>query len=253
MILAVNIGNTHISFCCIKNDNISKIYKIITNKNETVYGYAASLHRIFELEKINCEDFEGAIISSVVPPVTEIFKEAVKTLCNKTPLIVGAGIKTGLHIKIDDPGTIAADLVIGAVAAKEHYPLPCAIVDMGTATTITVVDGDGKYIGGTIMPGVSTSLDALTLNTSLLPHIEIKPPQKNIPTNTVDSMKSGIIFGSAGAVDKVLGKFEEEIGELKTVVSTGGMADIIAPYCTHKINSDEKLLFKGLNIIYKKN
>lgn len=254
MLLAIDAGNTNIVLGCIgENEEISAIMRIETNTRKTEYEYAADIKQVFELCHIRIGQIEGAIISSVVPPLTEILKRAVKLITGLDAMVVGAGIRTGLNISIDDPGTIAADLVTTAVAAKNYYPLPCIIIDMGTATTVTVVDKDGRYIGGAIMPGVAISLHALTQGTSLLPNIEIIPPQKTIPTNTIDSMKSGIVFGTAGSLDGIIDRYKEVLGDDVSIVATGGLAPVICPYTRHNIVIDDNLLLKGLLVIWKKN
>ena len=134
-----------------------------------------------------------------------------------------------------------------------EYPLPCIIVDMGTATTITVVGADGSYLGGSIMPGTGISLDALTRETSLLPSIDFTAPKKVIGTNTVDAMKGGVVYGAAGSIDGIIDRFEEELGGIGSIVATGGMGRLIAPYCRHAITVDNRLLLKGLGYIYRKN
>ncbi|MBE6712488.1 MAG: type III pantothenate kinase [Ruminococcaceae bacterium] len=255
MILAVNVGNTHIVFGLLEGDSlVERMLKLPAELKETSVGYAARIKQSLELVGADLSSVEGSILSSVVPPLTEVLKEAIFLLCGKTPLVVGAGIKTGLHILIDDPGSIAADLVAMAVAAKEKYPLPCVILDMGTATTLICVNEAGKYIGGVIMPGVNISMEALCREASLLPRFEMKKPKKIIASSTVDSLCSGILFGSAGAIDGVLDRFSEELGnEPATIVSTGGVAGILAPFCRHEWVEDEALLLKGLGIIYNKN
>lgn len=258
MILAIDTGNTHTVIGCMEMDGeIVHIMRIQSNPYKTEHEYAANMKLILELNGVDLSRIEGAVISSVVPPLTVVLKKAVKIITGVDALVVGAGVKTGLPIMIDDPGTIAADLVATAVAAKEYYPLPCIIIDMGTATTVTVVDQNGRYIGGAILPGVSLSMDALTKGTSLLPKIEIVPPNKVIATNTVECMKAGIIFGSAGAIDGVLDRFTESLvatgDEEWSIVATGGLASTICPCCRHKIILDDNLLLKGLKIIWDKN
>ena len=255
MILAIDSGNTHTTFGCLDGQNKAKpIFRIPTDRTETEFGYAAKMKQVLDLCQVDVSAFEGAIISCVVPPVTDILVRAVKLLTGLDALVVGAGIKTGLHICINDPGTVAADLVASAVAAKEEYPLPCVIVDMGTATTLTVVDEKGRYIGGAILPGVGLSLNALAEGTALLPHIEIIPPRKAIAANTVDSMKSGILYGTAGSIDGLLDRFAEELGrEPASIVATGGMSTMICRHCRHSITLDETLLLKGLALIWRKN
>lgn len=255
MILAVNGGNTHVVFGCVdKECRVKGMLKLPTDLKETAVGYAARIKQSLELVGTDLGQIEGAVLSSVVPPLTEVLKEAVSLLIGKEPLVVGAGIKTGLHILIDDPGSIAADLVSMAVAAKEKYPLPCVILDMGTATTVICVNEAGKFIGGSILPGVNISMEALFREASLLPRFELKKPKKVIASSTVDSLCSGILYGSAGAIDGVLDRFSEELGrEPASIVSTGGVAQTLAPYCRHQWIEDETLLLRGLGIIYYKN
>ena len=255
MILAIDTGNTQTVFGCVHSGgDVEPILRIATDRTETQFGYAAKMKQIFALCGVEVSKFKGAIIASVVPPVTDVLVNAVKLLTGLDALVVGAGLKTGLHISIDDPGTVAADLVAAAVAAKEEYALPCVIIDMGTATTLTVVDGEGRYIGGAILPGVGISMNALAESTSLLPRIEVLAPQRVIASNTVESMKSGIVYGTAGAVDGILDRIAEELGQQPaSIVTTGGMADRICRYCRHDIRFDDKLLLKGLGIIWNRN
>ena len=255
MILAVNAGNTHIVFGCLeKGKDVERMLKLPTDMKETAVGYAARMKQSLELVGIDPALIEGSIISSVVPPLTEVLNEAIFLLSGVLPLIVGAGIKTGLHILIDDPGSIASDLVAMAVAAKEKYSLPCIILDMGTATSLVCVNESGKFIGGAIMPGVSISMEALSRQASLLPRFELKKPKKVIASSTVDSLCSGALYGSAGAIDGILDRFAEELGnEPATIVSTGGVAKVLAPFCRHQWVEDETLLLRGLGIIYFKN
>lgn len=255
MILAIDSGNTHTTFGCVDEHNTAKpIFRIPTDRTETEFGYAAKMKQVFDLCGVDMNSFEGAIISCVVPPVTEVLVRAVKLMTGLDASVVGAGIKTGLHICINDPGTVASDLVAAAVAAKEEYPLPCVIVDMGTATTLTVVDAKGRYIGGAILPGVGLSLNALAEGTALLPHIELMPPHNVIATNTVDSMKSGILYGTAGSIDGLIDRFATELGqEPASVVATGGMSTLVCPHCRHSVILDETLLLKGLALIWRRN
>ncbi len=254
MILAIDAGNTHTVLGCIDDNNeVTQTVQISTDITGTAYEYAVRIKAIMELAGIDPNGFEGAIISSVVPQINQVMEKAVRLITGKEALVLGAGVKTGLNIKLDDPGTIAGDLVATAVAAKNYYPLPCIIIDMGTATTITVVDKTGSYLGGSIMPGAGISLEALSNETSLLPSIDFVPPKKVIGTNTIDAMKGGIVYGSAGALDGVIDRYIEELGgEVGSIVATGGMGRIIAPYCRHKIIVDNRMLLKGLGCIYRK-
>lgn len=254
MILAIDIGNTHISFGgAMPDGSVTQILQIATDHTETGYGYAAKMKQVLEFAGIDPAGFAGAALSSVVPPVTEAVKSAVRLLCGCEPLCVGAGIKTGLHIAIDDPGTIAGDLVAAAVAAKQLYPLPCVVVDMGTATTVMLVDAGGRFAGGCILPGAAISLEALSRRAALLPRADITPPHKAIPTNTADCMRAGIVWGAAGAVDGILDRFAETLGsEPASIVATGGLSAALAPHCRHRMILDQTLVLKGLVFIWQK-
>lgn len=255
MILAIDCGNTHTAFGCINElGSAEQIFRIPTDRAETDFGYAAKIKQILTLDNLSPSDFEGAVVSCVVPPLTDTLVRAVRMLTGRDALVVGAGVKTGLHIAINDPGTIASDLVAAAVAAKEEYPLPCIIVDMGTATTMTVVDEKARYVGGAILPGVGLSQRALAEGTALLPHIDLRSPRNAIAVSTVESMKSGMIYGTAGAIDGLLDRFAEELGrEPASIVATGGISHLICPHCRHGITIDETLLIRGLWLIWKKN
>ncbi|MBQ9613512.1 MAG: type III pantothenate kinase [Lachnospiraceae bacterium] len=253
MILALDTGNTHTVLGLINQKNeVTNTFQMSTNVNMTAWEYAVSMKQIMELAGIECDSFDGAIISSVVPAATVILAKAVKLVTGHEPLIVGAGVKTGLNIKLDDPGEIAGDLVAAAVAAKEYYPLPCVIVDMGTATTVMVVDEGGNFLGGSILPGAGISLKALTSGTALLPGIDFVPPKKVIGSNTIDAMRGGLIYGHAGAVDGIVDRFREELGTIGSIVATGGVGRLIAPYCRNEMIIDNRLLLKGLGVIYNK-
>ena len=253
MILAIDVGNTHIVLGCIENGEILNIVRIQTNPHETTTEYAIKLKDIMELYEINPSGLEGAIISSVVPPVTQVLTEAVKMLTGQDCMIVGPGMKTGMNIRIDDPGTLAPDILVGSIAAMEYYGAPAIIMDLGTATTIVAVDENRCYRGGAILPGVKLSYEALASGTSLLPDIYITEPPKVIGTNTVDAMRSGAVFSTAAALDGMIERMEAELGYPCKPVATGGLAQAIAPHCKHEIACDNDLLLKGLWILYSKN
>lgn len=253
MILAIDVGNTNIVLGCIDDGDIRSIVRIQTNPGETAAEYAIKLKQILEIYDISPRAFEGAIISSVVPPLTNSLKEAVRKLTGIECLVVGPGMRTGMNVRIDDPGTLAGDLVVGSVAAMETYGAPVIVLDMGTTTTIVAIDRSRAYIGGAIIPGVNLSYGALAAGTSLLPSISITAPKKVIATNTVDSMRSGAVYGTAAMLDGMIERMEAELGEKCTVVATGGLASSIIPYCRREIICDDDLLLKGLWILYKKN
>ena len=253
MILAVDVGNTNIVFGCIENGEILNIVRIHTDDRSTDVEYAIKLKQILEVQNIDVRGFEGVIISSVVPTVTQALSRAVRILTGQKAMVVGPGIRTGMNVRIDDPSTLAGDLVVGSVAAMNYYGTPCIIIDMGTATTIVYVDGEKCYRGGAIVPGVKLSYNALASGTSLLPDIAIIPPKKAIASNTVDAMRSGAVYGTAAMLDGMIERIEEEVGEKCVVVATGGLAGSITPYCRHDIVCDDDLLLKGLWFLYQKN
>lgn len=253
MILAVDVGNTNTVMGCIENGEIINIVRIQTSAGETEVEYAIKLKQVLEFYQIDPSGFEGAIISSVVPPVTEALTRAIKGLTGIDCIVVGPGMKTGMNVRMDDPSTVAGDLVVGSVAAMDCYGAPVIVLDMGTATTMVVIDRDKCYVGGAIIPGVKLSYSALASGTSLLPEISITPPKKAIATNTVDSMRSGAVFGTAATIDGMIERMEDELGYECKVVATGGLSQAIIPYCKKKIVYDGDLLLKGLWALYQKN
>ena len=253
MILALDVGNTNICIGCFQAGKILFTGRMSTDHSKTADEYAIGFNSIIRLYGHHAADVEGSIISSVVPPLNRILKDAVKRLTGTVPLQIGPGLKTGLNILLDNPGQMGADLVVDAVAAIHQYPKPLIIIDMGTATTVSVVDRESRYQGGLILPGVKISQDTLTGRTSQLPRISLEAPAHVIGKNTIDCMKSGAIFGNAAMLDGLIDRIEEEIGEKATVVATGGLAECIIPNCRREVHYDPDLLLKGLMIIYEKN
>lgn len=253
MILAIDVGNTNIVLGCIDEGKILNIVRIQTNDKCSAVEYAIKLKDILDLYGIDHGGFEGAIISSVVPPLTHALQEAVRLLIGVDAVIVGPGMKTGMNVRIDDPGTLAGDLVVGSVAAMNCYGTPCIVLDMGTATTMVVIDDKGCYLGGAILAGVKLSLSALAEGTSLLPDISISAPKKCIATNTVDSMRSGAVYGTAAMIDGMVERMEAELGTECKIIATGGLAPFITPLCKREVICDNDLLLKGLWILYQKN
>lgn len=251
MLLAVDVGNTNIVLGVIDGEELVSSGRVSTNIYETADECAMKIYSFLNLH--NNIQIDGAIISSVVPALVTTLKKAIYTVCKVNAIVVGPGIKTGLSIKIDDPAQLGADLVVGAVAAKEKYPQPTIIFDLGTATTGSVLDKDGNFLGGTITTGVKTSINALTAGAALLPQIDIAAPKKIIGTNSIESMQSGCVIGTACMIDGLIDKFEQELGEKATVVVTGGLGKSIAKNCSHDMIIDENLLIDGLRIIYNKN
>jgi type III pantothenate kinase len=253
MILAIDMGNTNIVIGCIDDNKIHFTERISTDTSKTELEYAVLIKTVIELYDIKKSEINGAIISSVVPPLVNILKRAIEKLLLVTPLVVGPGVKNGLKILMDNPKQMGGDLVVDAVAGIHEYGAPLIIIDMGTATTISVIDKNKNYIGGMILPGVKVSLESLATKTSQLPSISLEHPKKVIGTNTIDCMESGIVYGQAACLDGLIDQIEAELGYQTTVVSTGGLAKVIIPNCHHNIILDDELLLKGLKLIYDKN
>ena len=252
MILAVDIGNTNIVVGFLDKTNIIASGRVATDRNKTSVDFLIQLKLMLSIYSIDMNKIEGSILSSVVPELTNEFEIAMEKLLSKKPFIIGPGLKTGLNIKIDNPKSLGADRVCDAVCLIEEYETPAIIIDMGTATTISVVDKNNNHIGGMIIPGIKTSLDSLSSHASQLPPISLEKPKNLIGKNTIDCMNSGIIYGNASMIDGLIDRIKDEIGDVK-VIATGGLSKLIIPYSKHEIIYDPDLLLKGLYYIYKKN
>lgn len=253
MILAIDIGNTNIVLGCIDREKTYFIERVSTVRTKTELEYAIDIKNVLDIYHIKRGDMEGAIISSVVPQITNLVRLAAEKILHKEVMVLGPGLKTGLNIQMDQPGQLGADLVADAVAGISEYQVPLIIFDMGTATTVSVVDSQKHYIGGMILPGLQISLDALTARASQLGGISIEAPRRVIGKNTVECMKSGILYSSAASIDGIIDRIEEELGQKVTVIATGGLAKKIVPHCRQQVILDEDLLLKGLMVIYEKN
>lgn len=250
MILAIDMGNTNIVIGCIDDEKIYFEERIATDHSKTELEYYVLFKTVFDLYQIKREDITGAIISSVVPPLVNILEAAVEKLTGIKPYIVGPELKMRLPLWMDNPKQVGSDLIVDAVAALEEYGAPAIVIDIGTATTMSVTDKDGNYIGGCIMPGVKVAADSLVSKTAQLPKIDFSAPDRSIGKNTAECMKSGIIFGHAASLDGMIDRMEEELGYSCNVIATGGLAGVIIPLCRHEIMEDQELLLKGLKIIY---
>ncbi len=254
MILTIDIGNTNTVIGAFKNGALCIKERTSTNKTATDLEYAVMIKTALNMNGADHKEIEGAIISSVVPQVTGTISRAIEKYCGVTPIVVGPGVKTGLSIKIDNPAQLGSDLAVDAVAGMQEYPLPQIIIDMGTATTFSVIDKNGNYLGGAITTGMAVSTDALISRTSQLPRFSYDTPKKVIGTNTVDCLKSGIMHGNAAAIDGMIMRIEKELSQKCTVIATGGLAGLVVPLCARDdIIYDDELLLKGLLIIYNKN
>ena len=253
MLLAIDVGNTNIMLGTIDNGDIVNIVRIHTESRYTAAEYGIQLRQLLDYYEIDPDCLDDAIICSVVPPVTEALREAIFHQTGLKCMLVGPGIKTGMNVRIDDPSTLAGDLAVGSVAAIACYGVPAIVLNMGTATTMTVVDEKETYRGGIIVPGVELGLQALSAGTSLLPDISVTPPKKVIATNTVDAMRSGAVFATAAMIDGVIERMEQELGQRCKVIATGTLCSAVIPHCRHAVIQDDNLILKGLWTLYEKN
>ena len=253
MLLTIDIGNSYISSGCFDGERLVFVSDIVTDIKKSSDQYAVEMLQINKLYNVLPKDITGAIICSVVPELTETIKNAVNKICGVDALIVGPGVKSGLKISIDNPAQLGADTVATAVGALERFRTPIVICDFGTATVFGVIDNSQSFAGMIISAGVGTTLDALTKRTALLPQVSITKPKKLVGTNTVESIQSGLINGTAAMVDGIVNRLKNEYGEELTVVATGKYAKKIIPMCTEKAQIFEHLVFYGLKSIYEKN
>lgn len=253
MLLTIDVGNTNTVFVVFDGEECVLESRIDTDSARMADQYAIMLADILRLYKTDMALLTGAVISSVVPPVTTQIVSAVKKLTEIDTLIIEPGLKTGLNIKLDDLASlIGADLVCGAVAAKTLYPCPCIAIDLGTVTKVLAVEKDGTLIGGVIAPGIGTSFEVMSGKTALLPLVGAEPAKRIIGSNTIDCIRSGILNGMAFMLDGFIERFEEEIGG-STVVATGGFADLITPVCKRDIIVNKRLVSDGMRFIYNSN
>ena len=253
MLLAVDIGNTNIKFGIFDRDVLIRTLTISCNKNKTADEYGVELYSLIRVMGIHRTDFDGCIISSVVPVVTARIRSAVMDLLGIESLVVGPGIKTGLNIRIEDPSQLGADLVVACVSANAKYPAPCIVISMGTATVMCVIDKNRSMLGGPIAPGVMVSLNALTGNAALLYSVSLDAPESVIGNNTDRSIRSGVVWGTVCMIDGMIDRIEKELGEKCSVVATGGMAKTIIKHCAHEITVQDDLIMQGLKLIFDRN
>lgn len=253
MILTVDVGNSNIVLGGVQGEKIQFVARLRTEVTKTSDEYCIDLKMILDVYHVAAEEIEGAIIASVVPQVLNSMQTAIKKLTGKVSLVVGPGLKTGLNIQIENPAQTGADLVVGSVAALRRYKAPLIVIDMGTATTISVLDKNGSLIGGCISPGVRISMDALTSRTALLPGLQLDQPKHAIGRNTSDCMRSGIMLGAACMLDGMIERMEAELGYKTTVVATGGIAKYVIPMCKTPMTYERDLLIQGLAMLYRDN
>lgn len=252
MLLAVDVGNTNIVLGGFEGDKLKFVSRLQTVQGRMPDEYSITIDAALRFYGYSPDMFDGVMLSCVVPPLTPVLKKAISRLTTCRVMTISPGSKTGLHIKIDNPAILGADLVAGAVGAAAKYPLPCVVVDLGTATKFSVLDKEGCFVGASILPGVNLSLEALSRGTATLPHIDFAETAAVIGKNSPDSMRSGILYGTASMIDGMLKRIAEELGEPVFAVATGGIAANIIPYCKEEVAQDENLVLNGIRLIYER-
>ena len=253
MLLVLDMGNTNITIGIFAGEKLRLESRIATDHTKMEDQYAVELLDILRLYGVNERDFEGAVVSSVVPPLNHVICRAVEKVTGVAPLLVGPGIRTGMDVRIDNPAQLGADLLVGAVAAVARFGAPCIVWDLGTATTVSVVDKSGVFRGGAIMPGVGVSFETLASRASQLQSTSFEAPEKVGGGNTIASMQSGAVYGTAAMLDGMCDRIEAEMGYPMAVVATGGLGREIVRHCRREIVYDDTLLLTGLRLVYEKN
>ncbi len=253
MVLVVDVGNTQTHFGTFRGEELVEHWRFATVRESTADQLGAALRNLLELRGLSFEDLSASIISSTVPKLEPEWTAVAERYLGHEMLVVGPGLKTGMAIRYDNPREIGADRLVNAVALRERFGGPAVCVDFGTATTFDVVSGEGEYIGGSLMTGIEISLDALTERGARLPKVELAPPRTVIAKNTIDAIRSGVVFGYAGAVDAILRRIYDELGGHVAVVATGGLGHLVVPFTEEIEEVDDLLTLTGLRLLYEHN
>jgi type III pantothenate kinase len=253
MIFVMDVGNTQTTVALYRKQQLVDRWRLSTARHRTQDEWGSVLHLLFHANQLDMTDVRGVAISSVVPPADAPLRAMCRRYFKCEPLFVAPGIKTGVPVLYDNPSEVGADRVVNAVAVLARHEVPAIIVDFGTATTFDVLDAKGNYVGGAIAPGLSISAEALFEKTAKLPKVEISRPQRVVGKSTVQSMQSGLYWGYVGLVEGLLKRMKKELGPVKTVVATGGLAQVIAPDCPSVSVVDDNLTLEGLRIIFERN
>ena len=250
MLLAVDIGNTGTKLGVFEGEELRTTWQVTTSIHRMVDEYAALLLNLLNHRGLEISDIREVALCSVVPPLIAIFEELFRSYFDVSPLVVGAGVKTGVRIRMDNPREVGADRIVNAAAAHNLYGGPVIIADLGTAATFDTVSKEGDYLGGAIAPGIATAVEALSMRTAMLPRVELVHPQRAIGTNTVAAMQSGIIFGYVGLIEGIVARIQQELGMTAKVVATGGYAELIAKETSVFDVVSPDLTLVGLRLIY---
>ncbi len=253
MLLAVNANNTNIKLALYRDRSQVVSWRIATVSDRTADEYAMLWQQLLESRGYRFADVTGVAISCVVPPLVETLRRLCREYLHLAPIEVGPGIRTGMRILYDDPRDVGADRIANAIAVYERFGGPAIVVDLGTATTFTVVSADGDFLGGAIAAGIGISVDALVTHAAQLRKVELTRPPQVIARNTVAAMQSGIFHGFTGLVDGIIERMRQELGGQATVVATGGFAELIAHECRCVDHVDPLLTLEGLRILYERN
>ena len=255
MLMAVDIGNTQTVLGVFEGEDVRERWRVTTEANRTADEIGAVCATLFGLASISLDEVEALIVSSVVPGLTRSYEDLASKLFGAKFYEVTSEMETGIANRYDDPASVGADRIVNAVATGRYYGFPAVIVDIGTATTVEAVDGDGCYLGGTIFTGLNVALEALIARTAKLPGVDLTvEPSRAIATNTPDSIRSGFIYGYAGAIDALIRRLRAEMGaDDLLAVATGGPAPVIARHCQEIGILDSDLTLKGLRILYEMN
>ncbi len=253
MILTLDIGNTNIKTALFEGERMAAYWRISTNRTMTSDEYGMLMCNLFTHHNVSMKSVTGIVISSVVPTINYTIEHMCMTYFGRAPMFVAPGIKTGIHIKYDNPKELGSDRIANAVAAYELYGGPCIYIDFGTATSFGVVSQKGEFLGGAICPGLKVTADALVDRTAKLPRFELVKPASVIGKNTITNLQSGILYGHIGLVKYLIKRMKEELGSDCKVIATGGMAVLIREECPEITDLDGLLTLKGLRLIYDKN
>jgi type III pantothenate kinase len=253
MLLAVDIGNTNITFGLYDGKELGPRWRIRTIHEKTPDEYGILMAQLFQHHGRGIDDVSGIAIASVVPPLSQAFEEVSRRYVGLDPLVVDAGVRTGVRIQYDDPRQVGADRVVDAAAVKALYGVPACVVDFGTGTTFDAVSAEGDYLGGAIAPGIGIAAQALFERTAKLPRVELSRPPSAIGRNTPHAMQSGLLFGYVGLVEGMVARFKAELGPKTRIIATGGLAGVIAQETDVIDAVDPWLTLHGLRIIYELN
>ena len=251
MLLTIDIGNSNIVFSLSGSER--KLYRLETMPDRSAEEYLPQVAELFSREKVDLSVVDGAVLCSVVPELVPVMSRVTRELTGLTPYVISPASESGLTLAIAEADTLGADILAADAAAAAEYSLPAIIYDMGTATTVTVVDKDRRYIGGAILPGVRLGINALFSGTAQLPSVPVQAPPRAICGTALESIQSGAVFGAAAMMDGLADRFEAELGEKCTLIATGGLAGCIVPHCRRDFIYDESLLLRGMELIYRLN